>query len=352
MPAFDVHAHARRRRGGAILTAALAFLASAALPCGAAASPQLVAEQPLFDVGTVVKGEDPSHTFVLRNPGKTPIAITHVLPGTGVRVVSFDATIPAGGEGRVVAALDTATVTGQAKVSLGVFVAGGSEPAVILSLQSNVVSKLLTHPGYARWIFVQHEREGTIGQTIYAGDGADFEVAGVESPAPAIRTSYREAKPEERVAEHPGRQWRVESTLASDAPVGALAGFLTVRTTHPQQKTLWIPVSGFVRPMLFVDPPRGDVGTLTPGRKRATYTVRNFATAPIGLTGAATDLAGVTARVEPLEAGRRWRVVVEFDPAAMAAGPFAGQLRLTTDNEKVPLLTVDLSGTIARPQTD
>jgi hypothetical protein len=345
------------RRRGAILTLSLAVLAFAASPAGAdsadsEAQPSgapLTCDAPEFDVGTRVKGERISHTFVLRNPGAAPVTIAHVAPYVGVTISAFDRTIPAGGEGKVHAELDTTKLTGPGTTPINVLVEGLAEPALVLTFRFDVVAKLVAHPGYARWIFVQHEAPGTIGQTVYANDGADFEVVAVESPMPAIAVTYREATPGERVAEHAGRQWRILPTLAAQAEVGALSGFLAVHTTHPRQKILHIPVSGFVRPVVLVEPQRGDYGTIElAGPRPATFQVRNFATEPIAVTGAETDLAGVTARIEPLEQGRRYRVVVVFDPATMREGPFAGRLRITTDSQKAPVLTVDLAGTMVR----
>jgi hypothetical protein len=114
-----------------------------------------------------------------------------------------------------------------------------------------------------------------------------------------------------------------------------------------------IPVSGFVRPALFVEPQSGELGTVElTAPKRWVFHVRRFATDPIAVTGAETDVPGISARVEPVEEGVRYDVVVELDPAAMAEGPFAGKLRLTTDNEKLPTVTVDLSGTLRRSSPD
>ena len=61
-----------------------------------------------------------------------------------------------------------------------------------------------------------------------------------------------------------------------------------------------------------------------------------------------TDVPDISVKLEPVEEGRRYNVVLELDPAAMAEGPFAGKLRLTTDSEKVPTVTVDLSGNLIR----
>jgi len=356
MPAINTAAHFCRRHHGTILTFLLVLPALAGPLAGAAPETQtpptavhLSAVEPVVDLGEIVRGDVATHAFALRNTGKEPLTIERVVPSDPWTVAKFDETIQPGGEGTVRVEVDTRTLDGVGSTSVKVYAQGHPAPAAVLELKFKVVRKLLARPGYARWIYVQHEQEGTIGQTVYASDGADFQIVAVESPMPAIKVSYREAKPEERVEGFAGRQWRVEPTLVAEAPVGAITGHIDVHTTHPKQKRLEIPVSGFVRPTLFVDPTHGAFGTLQlSAPKQAVFQVRNFATAPIALTAAETDVPGISAQVQPVEQGRRYKVVIEFDPAAMKEGPFAGKLRLKTDSPKVPMLTVDLEGTLVR----
>lgn len=359
------------RRPGAIL----AFLALAAAvlcaPAGAAAAQEptevpetidettvktasgvpLEAADAVHDFGTVVKGDHVTHTFVLRNTGDEAITVAGVAPSCGCTVAEFDREIPAGGEGTVQAELDTLSLTGKSSSMLGVFVEGHEDPAVVLTLEAEVINKLFAHPGYARWIYVQHEEEGTIEQTVYSNDGAEFEVVSVEPPIPAVDVSFREAKPEERQEKAKGSQWLVSATLDSRAPVGPVSGFITVHTTHPQQKVMQIPVSGFVRPAVFVEPQKGEFGRLELAAPRhATFQVRTFSSEPIHLTDAEADIPGVSAIIDTVEDGRTYNVVVVFDPASMREGRFEGELKLTTDSDKVPAVTVDLTGTLVRPE--
>jgi hypothetical protein len=313
----------------------------------------LVAANPTFDSGDMVKGDVVEHTFTLRNTGAEPVTIAGIAQSCGCMTTSFEpATIPPAGQGIVRVTFDTRTVSGQGSALLKVYLEGREEPAATLEVKFNVSAKLLAHPGYARWIYVQQEKTGTIGQTMYAADGADFEIVSAEPPMPSIKVTWREAKPEERVAGHEGRQWRLEPTLDPAAPVGPITGTIAVRTTHPRQKTMWLPVSGFVRPVVHIEPQRGDLGTISLSEpRRVQYDVRNFATEPIAVTGVSTDVPGVKVTLEPVQAGRRYKVVVELDPAAMKEGPFAGQVRLTTDSAKAPVVSAELSGTLVRAAT-
>src|SRR5690606_35491002 len=144
-----------------------------------------------------------------------------------------------------------------------------------------IVPALLAHPGYARWLFVQGEPEGTVGQTVWASDGKDFSVLDVRAPS-EVRTAYRLAEGEELRPEVSGRQWLNEATLDQWAPMGALTAFIELHTAHPEQSQIRIPVSGFVRPPIHVTPPAGTYGEVdvTAGKK-AVFVVKSFSTEPI-----------------------------------------------------------------------
>lgn len=362
MPTLNTPTPAFSPRRCAILALTLLALAPLAGPARAATAPQpekpggeaagaapITVAEPVADLGTLIKGDTARHTFVLRNPGTEPVTIERAEPSCGCTVARFDRTIPPGGEGTVRAVVDTETLNGAGVSVIAVYVAGRDEPAATLQLRYNVVSKLLAEPGFARWVHVQHEAQGSISQTVYSTDGADFDVVSVESTVPALDVSFRKATEEERKKGVAGSQWHVEASLDADAPVGPLAGFIVVHTTHAVQKDLQIPISGFVRPTLFVEPQRAHFGTVTSeGPNQGTLHVRNFASKPIVVTGAQTDVPGVSARVEPVEEGRRYDVVVEAHAEEMKPGPFQGHVTITTDSDMMPKLTVDLSGTVTR----
>jgi|GEM_PF-484345 len=343
----------RLLRSGAVLAVGIVILAwtapaRAAEPettAPATTGPTLTAAEPLFDFGEMVKGDEAVHTFTVHNPGDKPVTIERVAP-VGCTITSFDRTIPPGGDGHVTLSINTQLVNGPGVSVAEVMVPGKEEPALKLKASFKVTAKISARPGFARWLYVQHERTGTIAQTVFSVDGNDFDVVKVESPMDSIEVSYREATPEERVDDHPGKQWRILATLDEDAPVGPIEGYIKVDTTHPRQKTLWIPVSGFVRPMLFLSPVTGEFGVVNLTKPDTfTYHVRNFADEQIDVTDASVDIPGISAKVEPVTAGREYRVVLTFTPAEMKKGPFAGTLRVDTNSKKVPQLTLHITGT-------
>ena len=178
----------------------------------------------------------------------TPVA-------TGLRVVHADRTIAPSASGTVRVAVDTfrAGVTTEWKVSATTN--DPATPTLELTVKADVRELLTVAPASARFNFVQYGLEGGTSHVLSAQDEAPIEVVGVDSPAEFITATWRELKtPAERVADVPGRQWRIELTIKGEAAVGPIGGYAIVRTNHPRQPRAFMPVTGFVRPLFAVTP--------------------------------------------------------------------------------------------------
>lgn len=326
---------------------ALCAILVAAATLFAAGKPKAVAVEPIKDAGGVAKGDKIPHDFLIKNEGDAELEIVNVVPACGCTVAEFDKTIAPGQTGKVHAVLDTASFNGPISKGLTVFTNDPDNPQIELTLRAKVQPYVAAKPGYARYITVQGEAaQGSIGQTLWAPDGSPFDVVKVESPYPFLNVSYREARPEERVADATGKQWRVEMTLASNAKVGALADYVTVHTNHAKQKLVQIPVSGFVRPVMAVTPPVADFGRVELKEPLLrTLNVRNFATEPIKITGLEENLPGIEAQVGPIEDGREYEVRITLKPE-IGKGPFNGKLMIRTDSLKTPMIEVELKGIV------
>jgi hypothetical protein len=341
-----------RRLPAAILTLLLPT-AAAALAAAETQPPQARLEMPesSFDFGVILRGAAAVHEFELRNSGNADLLISRIFGDPTTRATGPEAPIPPGGAGRLRIELETLDIIGPTTLRVR-FSTNDPDPArerVTVVLQINVDSSLKTVPGYARYVYVQGEAPGTVAHTLWATDGTDLQVLGVESPYPYLGVAFREATPEERRAEGVGRQWRIETTLAPDSTVGPLAGFVVVRVNHPREPLIKLPVSGFVRPIFAATPPEGDVGSLSlTAPRRFRFHLVNFATETIDLVTAETDIAGVEASFEEIKPGREYNVWVQLGPQ-MPAGRFAGHVKLRTSSSKVPVLELPLRGTIVPP---
>jgi hypothetical protein len=336
--------HALSLCAAPLLAASLVALAPAPVAAQSGAPPRVEVDPDSRDLGVVGLGEEAVAEFVLRNTGGAPLTLTVPRPPQGIEVEGVVAEVPPGESVRVRVRVDTLRAQAERRQESALVTNDPDRPRVTLVVQLDVRPFLRVRPGHARFITHQHAREGTIAQTVGAVDGASFRVLRADSPMPSLRVTFREARPEEREPAWTGSQWRVEATLASDSPVGALTGYIMVHTDHPRQRRAFVPVSGFVRPMLAVTPPEARLGDLD--RRRTTpvrLLVKSFAEGAIQITGVSTDVAAVRAEIEPVEPGRTWRLKLLPVPDA-PLGPFQGTLRLRTAIPELPSVEVPLSG--------
>ncbi len=338
------------------LTTAILALASVWIVAGAVLAAQgapagkgkAVAVEPIADVGGVAKGDNVAHDFVIKNDGTGELQITNVQPACGCTVARYDKTIAPGKTGTVHVVIDTTTFSGAIAKYVTVYTNDPDNPQIQLTVKAKIEPYIAIKPGYARFIVVRGEaQQGVITQSLSATDGQPFDITGVDSPMPALKVTYREATAKERQADVKGKQWRVEMALSNDqAPVGAIATYVTVHTNHPKEKLVQIPVSGFVRPILAVTPPVIDFGKFDLKEpRRFTFDVKNYATEQIKLTSVDPSGKGIGAELQPVDPGRHYSVHLTLKPD-LGKGPFEGKLMVHTDSPKVPVVEVAYRGVV------
>jgi len=99
--------------------------------------------------------------------------------------------------------------------------------------------------------------------------------------------------------------------------------------------------------VLHLTPARADFGTIVLAGQARELVLRliNFGRDPVEIRQVTTDVAGVTVRAEELEAGRKWRIVVQASPE-LDKGKLAGHLRIETSSPVLPELEVPLEGRV------
>jgi hypothetical protein len=330
--------------GFVIAVGVVAVIAFPAIRPSAVFVPKAVTPASSCQIQAVV-GDNASCEIVVRNGGWRTLTLGKAKTPPGLTIEGAGSSVGPRGTTTIRAVVDTNVVVGKGSIPVAIRSNDPKRPELALEVKVDVRAYLVARPGYARYIYVQKAREGTIVQTIAAADGAPFRVLNVESPLPHVRVAWHEATPAERRPEVSGAQWIVESTISGDSPVGALTGNILVRTDHPKQAVLRVPVSGFVRPIIAVTPPVASLSVIDPATTpEVRLHVKNFAEEPIKVTGASTTVPGISAAVTTVEPGRIYYVVLTFGQE-LAAGPFKGTVQIRTASPKIPVIDVPLDGT-------
>lgn len=312
------------------------------------AQPKATLPEPIKDFEIVSKGDVIVHDFAIRNEGDAPLEILDVRPACGCTVADYTSTIAPGESGTVHAEVETSAFNGPIAKPIAIFTNDPENPKLQLVVKAHVKPYIAVVPGYARFIYVQHEETGTLSQSIFAEDGSDIAIVGIEYPEDLVSVEYREAQQEEKVVTD-GRQWKVDVTILPDSEVGALREMVKVKLDHPKQQEALIPISGFVRPRQHLTPYEIDIGTIDsdglPYARRLDFT--NFITQPVQIQKIETGIPGLTASAEASEKmpGHRYKINIEFGEE-MAEGEFESEIRIHIDDPKNPVVLLPIKGTI------
>ena len=324
----------------------VALTLSTGVQLWAQAKPSAVVDETVVDVGVVDQGTAISHEFRLRNEGDAPLEITQVKPSCGCAVAKYPSSIAAGETGSIQTVVDTGDFRGPIAKSVQVFTNDPENPRIHLVIKANVKPLIEVQPGYARFIVVKGEEFETKEQTLWSADAPDLQILDVKSPFRYLKAEPRLTRERDPESKNSRNEWKVDLSLAPNAPIGPMADFVVVRTNHPTQPEVRIPVSGFVRPPVAVIPPVLDFGARkVPEPYLATVEVKVLASGPITVDRAASDFAGVDVEVEEVEAGRFYNLRVTLLPEA-EKGKIDGLLTVHTSSRLQPKVYIQLTGKV------
>ena len=316
---------------GAIGALLLTF-ATASLGAGKG---RLTVEQPIFDAGVVAKGDAVSHTFQVRNSGAEVLFLREVQPACGCTVAKFDPEIPPGGTGTVHVVLDTTNFEGPISKPVTVLSSDPTNPSVRLTIKAQVRSLVAVTPSWLRFQHVVGEEAKRTTQKLWATDGTSLQILRVESPLPFVEVSYRRAMDDELDSQGPPTQWLLTATLVANAPDGPVVGNIVVTTNHPQRPSIEIPLTGYVKPLISIQPTTVDFGHFQGSEAvRESVVLTNNGPTDFEIASVESDLSGLESEVKERNKGRQFQILVTL-AGVVAPGPIETTLRVVTTDDRV-----------------
>ena len=299
------------------------------------------------DVGKVRKGDKVEIEFELANQGDGPLKIKEAQPSCGCTVASFDKEIAPGKSGKVRAVLATDSFDGPIAKHVTVLSNDPDSPRLVLTIKVDVQSFLRTSPTYARILQVQSQPPEKIGLNLWATDGKVIEIQSIETPFEWVVATARRPTDAEKTPDVSPDQWRLEISLTPEAPLGPLKDAILVKTSHPEEPELEIPLSGNVRQVLHVQPAEADFGKQSKRKEvqKVVLKLFNFGKEPVELRTAESDLPFVTAAISAEEPGRRFRVELQLAPDA-PKGKFEGHVTVATSSTVMPTVEIPMKGKV------
>ena len=310
-------------------------------PAGADDGPKMLVEAPVFDFGTVERGDKVEHVFRLVNRGGTLLRIEQVKNSCGCTVAVLSAAdVAPGGEGRVAVTLDTARMAGRTTKVVTVYSNDPQTPVGTLTLTGEVMADLVVTPTslylgrVRRGAPEPHEVLITPGRP-----GAVYTVAAIEHTNPALRTRL------EPRTDGPGQRLAVD--LDPGAPLGRFSEQLVLRTTSPRDPRITLSVFGSVEGDVAVLPPQVTFGVARGKAPEREVFIRNRSPRPLKVTRIAVPDQVVTYDLDTVHDGIEYRLTLRLRDG-LPPGKVEGSVDIFTDHPEEGHLVVPVYAIVPR----
>lgn len=313
----------------------------------AVAGPKIEVIPETKDAGTVAKGQMIESTFVVKNNGASDLIISDARPGCGCTVASFDKVIKPGAEGKVVSSVDTKNFSGPISKSILLVSNDPERPQLNLFIKAIVKPFVDVMPtGYLRFSAVKGDSAAQ--DVVLVSEEKTFKPTVAEMSQPYVKAELIPAGEKDKIAGRAGDQYKLHVSVTGDAPEGLLNAPIRISTGVPQQPTLEIPVSGYIRSRVSVTPALVNFGNFTAGKDPITRNIivtNNKPNVPIKVTKAEVSVPGFLTDVVPTQEGVSYTVVVKASDK-VKKGAIDGTVKLYTTDKERAVIELPLKGEV------
>jgi hypothetical protein len=306
--------------------------------------PEMVIKDTEFDAGTVNKGDQIKHDFVVENKGKGTLEITHVQPACGCTVTEFDKQIAPGKTGKITATVNTTNFSGPIQKTISVTTNDAKMANFQLTIKATVKAILNVEPAEYQQlglVFKGQPMEKVF--TLKSEDGSPFEITQINADDPALKYEVKVAQ-DKKSAEF-------KVILTPDHPVGPISGRFTLSTTHPKAPSVVISVYGTIREPLTVYPTELVYSGLSKSfvnehpedvSLNKTITVSFEQAADLEVKKVTCSLPFVEATSTAITPNQRYSIQVKIKPP-VKEGDFNGTITIDTNKKAI---TIPIRGKI------
>lgn len=320
----------------------VALVAALAVSTASAQSPwaeKMFKDGLSHDFGSVPRGAQLSHRFVITNIYAVRMEITSLKSGCGCVTATRSKTVLEPRESTTIdVTMDARRFTGPKTVGITITVGPDFISSAQLRVSANSRADIVFNPGQVSF--------GTVTRGQAASQVIDVEYAGVLDWQ-VIEASVNELPVTVSLSELYRRQgqpgqvgYRVRVTMKPDAPVGTLKGDLFLRTNDPASPLLPVLVEGTVQSNLTVSPATISLGAVKIGETlRRRVVVRG--NKPFTVLGVDGLVAGM--ELDPPASTTPAPVqVVSFKCVFNKPGEFKHDVKIKTDLQDAPVIvTID-----------
>jgi len=300
--------------------------------------PRIEIANPVFNFGTALEGQHVTHDFVIKNSGRTELVITNVRTSCGCTVASPAKQHLSPGESvELPVTFDTSFQKGAKVREITIFTNDPKSPQTIVTLQGTV--KLLVEADPSEINFDKVRFGSAANRELIISDltgGKDFHIGSITNSNSNLKVT-RSPRPDGK----PGA--RLDVALLGSMPIGPFDDTIDVVSNR---RPLQVHVFGQITGDLNLEPAQISFGIVPHGESALRILkLTNDSAKPVQVTAVSSSNQSVDARVEPIAAGKEYKITVELRKNT-PDGQLRGQLAIKTDSPTQATLTVPFYGIV------
>lgn len=300
--------------------------------------PKAEAIDPIYNFGTAPSGPPVKHVFKLRNAGTGTLTIDGVTTSCGCTAAKpTKNSLAPGEESDIAVTFDTISEKGPSTRTITVVTNDPKQRQLELTLKGDLRAQVEAAPPFVAFGIVKHGVEKTSRITIAdLVNDKELQVGPVTNSSTNVKVSQ-----EPRTDGKPGAMLTV--TVLKSMPVGPFDDTIKVTTSRAP---LNIAVYGTVTGDLTVSPAQVSFG-IVPHHQSALRIVRltNAGGQAINVLGVTSSNQSVTAAIEPIKAGKEYKVTLELRPNT-PDGALRGAIAIRTDDPQETTVNVPFYGIV------
>ncbi len=329
------------------VTAAILTLLAAPSYAGEAAAPDAVYPVRTYDFGTVKQGEKVSHCFVVRNEGKATLTTTGMqLPSPEI-IAHAPASIAPGQESKVCVDLDTTSMSRAVHTWVIIFSNDPTTPRFPLYLNGVVNAPIDLIPYNTVFASLFKGERAERGVIVVNKQTIPLKVLGLE-----IQDQHFKATIKTRT---PGQIYEVAIEIPPTVPAGKYKEFVYLKTDSPERPRLQITVDLLIKNDIYAFPTEVDFGHVSKPRSAGHRDEVGLLTASFlvkkrdgqfRIKSISCDVPGLQLTQTPQGDSGAFRFDIALLASKLEPGRLSGNIRLHTNDEKIPEVVVPIRGEI------
>lgn len=288
-----------------------------------------------YHFGKVMEGTLVKHTFVVSNTGNEDLVISAVRPGCHCTTAGdWTHTVPPGKTGTIAIQLNSSGMRGEIVRTIAVTSNDKNAPQQTFYLRGSVWKAVEVSPQFA-YLNIMPDAISNTSTTVHITSQVDepLTLSEPHSSNPAFHTELKTIKP--------GKEYEMIVTAQPPLSPGNNSGTISLTTSLTNMPQINVTAVAMLQPAISLTPAQIVLPTQVARQFTNTVTLTANGAKPLNILNASYCCnTNVTVQIEPLSAGRAYRVITVFPPGFQLGTNQQTEVTIKTDSTSNPLVIV------------